>query len=135
MSSKTFINQLLDNSLQFIDNSLVKIWLLFKELLEGNLGFGCSTLADVIFQQEEIVSIQANNHLDSLRIVGLAVDVLNDLTGKLMHNQLLDLAGNFLSHEFLLFVKRCKEVQLRREVMSVLGGHHHNKVLLDFVSH
>jgi hypothetical protein len=68
-------------------------------------------------------------------VVRLAVDVLDDLGGVGMHDQLLHLASDLWSEEGLLVVSRREVVQLRCEVVAVLRRHQVNEVLLDLVCH
>jgi len=97
MPSKTFINQLRHNTLQFVNDALLKVRFQLQELLQRDFSLVSSTITNVVLQQEEVIAVQSNDHLDSLQVVQLSVDVLNDFTSKLMHNQFLDLTGNLLS--------------------------------------
>ena len=130
---ETFLNKSLRNIFQFLHNALRQIRFQFEELFK--LKFFALVLIDEIFEQEEVIAIETDKHLHALVVVRLAVDVLDDLGGVGMHDQLLHLASDLWSEEGLLVVSRREVVQLRCEVVAVLRRHQVNEVLLDLVCH
>lgn len=89
---ETFLNKSLRNIFQFLHNALRQIRFQFEELFK--LKLFAFVLIDEIFEQEEVIAIETDQHLHALVVVRLAVDVLDDLGGVGMHDQLLHLASD-----------------------------------------
>lgn len=89
MSGQALLNQLLDNSVELIDNTLPQVRLLFQEALQRHNLLGLRLFLNEVLKKQEVVSVQGDDHLGSLRIITLAIHVLNDFAGELMCDQLL----------------------------------------------
>lgn len=92
MLRKTFLNKSLRHIFQFLHDALRQIGLQFEELFK--LKFFGFVLIDEIFEEKEVIAVETDKHLHALVVVRLAVDVLDDLGGVGMHDQLLHLASD-----------------------------------------
>lgn len=66
------------------------MWFLSKEFLQRDLSLA---LFDT-FKKKEIVSIEGKDHLNSLLIITLAVDVLDNFRSILVQNEFINLSLN-----------------------------------------
>ena len=100
MPTHALLDQLLHNSLDLVENLRGHLWLEFNELLQSHL----VTIFISCLKKYKVLAVERLHHFSAMLLIisGDRVDILDNVRGMLVHNQLRDLRVNLGSEVCLL---------------------------------